>query len=225
VKFGVLGSGTVGRTIAAKLATLGHDVVIGTRDVSALMARTEPDGMGNEPFAAWHEKNQQVEPAVFADAASHGQINFNATSGDGSLEALRSSGDGLSGKVLIDITNPLDFSQGFPPTLSISNSDSLGEQIQREFPTVKVVKSLNTVTAAVMVEPGLVAGGDHAIFVSGDDAAAKGEVTDLLTSFGWKQVIDLGDITTARGTEMYLPLWLRLMGALDTPMFNIAVVR
>ncbi len=151
---------------------------------------------------------------------------FNATNGMGSLEALKLAGESnLNGKILVDISNPLDFSKGMPPSLSVCNTDSLGEQIQRAFPAVKVVKTLNTVTASLMVNPRQLADGDHHVFVSGNDAGAKAQVTDLLkTWFGWKHVIDLGDITTARGTEMYLPLWLRLWGALGTGMLNIKVV-
>ena len=106
------------------------------------------------------------------------------------------------------------------------NTDSLGEQIQRAFPGARVVKALNTVTAAMMVNPQAVGGGDHHVFVSGDDPEAKGEVTRLLRDwFGWRNVLDLGDITTARGTEMYLALWIRMMIAMGSPMFNIKVVR
>jgi 8-hydroxy-5-deazaflavin:NADPH oxidoreductase len=226
MRVGVLGTGMVGRAIAGKLAALGHEVVIGTRDVEALMARTEADAMGNEPFARWSERNPEVKTGTFADAAAHGEVVINATNGAGSLAALRAAGDeNLDGKVLIDIAMPLDFSQGMPPSLFVANTDSLGEQVQRAFPRVKVVKALNTVNALVMVDPALVAGGDHTIFLSGNDEQAKAQVRQLLESFGWRHVVDLGDITTARGTEMYLPLWLRLWAALGTPMFNVKVVR
>lgn len=223
---GVLGTGMVGRAIAGRLSGLGHQVVIGTRDVNALMARTEPDAMGNEPFAGWSEKNPEVKPATFADAAGHGEVVVNATNGAASIDALRAAGEeNLNGKVLIDISNPLDFSQGMPPSLFVSNTDSLGEQIQRVFPGAKVVKALNTVNASVMADPSLVAGGDHSIFVCGNDQQAKAQVTELLRSFGWEHIVDLGDITTARGAEMYVTLWVRLWMALGTPMFNIKVVR
>jgi predicted dinucleotide-binding enzyme len=150
----------------------------------------------------------------------------NATAGAVSLEALEQAGeDNLSGKVLIDISNPLDFSKGMPPTLSVVNTDSLGEQIQRRFPEAKVVKTLHTMNAYLMVDPAQLAGGDHSVFVSGDDPEAKAAVTDLLRSFGWTDIIDLGDITTARGTEMMLPVWLRLFGALQKPVFNFKIVR
>jgi len=226
MRFGVLGTGTVGRSIGSRLAELGHDVMVGTRDVDALLARTEPDAMGNEPFATWIKENPQVKLGDFAEAAAHGEVVVNATNGAGSVDALRMAGEAnLHGKVLIDIANPLDFSQGMPPSLFVSNTDSLGEQIQRAFPDVSVVKALNTVNGFAMADPSLVSGGEHTIFVSGNDQQAKSRVTEILRSFGWRDIVDLGDITTARGTEMYLPLWLRLWGSLDTPMFNIKVVR
>ncbi|NTU64818.1 MAG: NADP oxidoreductase, partial [Chloroflexi bacterium] len=131
----------------------------------------------------------------------------------------------LNGKTLIDISNPLDFSKGMPPTLFVKDSDSLAEQIQRAFPKVNVVKTLNTMTASVMVNPGQLAGGDHTVFVSGNDAGAKAQVAELLKGFGWRDIIDVGDITTARGTEMLLPIWIRLMGALQTPFFNFKIVK
>jgi 8-hydroxy-5-deazaflavin:NADPH oxidoreductase len=226
MRIGILGTGVVGRTLAGKLAERGNDVVMGSRDPSALAGRTEPDRMGNESFAEWYGKHPAVRLATFAESAAHGQVVVNATAGAAALEALRSAGeDNLAGKVLLDISNPLDAAQGFPPPLFVSNTDSLAERIQRAFPRARVVKSLNTVTAAVMVDPSLVAGGDHAAFVSGDDDEAKEQVTSLLRdAFGWRHVIDLGDITSARGAEMYMALWLRLMGALETPMFNVSIV-
>jgi hypothetical protein len=226
MKYGVLGTGTVGRVIGSRLAELGHEVTIGTRDVDTLLARTEPDAMGNEPFESWRGKHPEIGLGTFAAAAAASELLVNATNGAGSLEALRAAGEkSLDGKVLIDIANPLDFSGGMPPSLSVSNTDSLGEQIQRAFPDVRVVKALNTMNAFVMADPSLVAGGEHTVFVSGNDEQAKAQVTEILRSFGWKDVIDLGDITTARGTEMYLPLWLRLWGALGTGTFNISVAR
>jgi 8-hydroxy-5-deazaflavin:NADPH oxidoreductase len=127
--------------------------------------------------------------------------------------------------VLVDIANPLDFSKGMPPTLFVSNDDSLGERIQRAFPELKVVKALNTMSCTVMVNPALLPG-EHATFVSGNDAGAKAQVKQILTEgFGWKQVVDLGDITTARGTESFLPLWIRLWGALRTADFNVQIVK
>jgi 8-hydroxy-5-deazaflavin:NADPH oxidoreductase len=226
MKIAVLGTGMVGRTIAGALAGLGHDVVIGTRDPKATLARTEPDMMGTAPFAQWHAANTGIGVAAFAEAAAGAELIVNATHGGGSLAALSAAGSGnLAGKIIMDIANPLDFSQGMPPSLNPVNTDSLGEQIQRAFPEARVVKTLNTMTASVMVDPARVAGGDHSVFVSGNDADAKAVVTELLKGFGHRDVIDLGDITTARGAEMLLPIWLRLWGALGTGEFNFKIAR
>lgn len=226
MKIAVLGTGTVGRTIAAALAGLGHDVVIGTRDPQATLARTEPDVMGTAPFAQWLQSHGQVDVARFADAAAGADLVVNATNGVGSLAALTAAGAAnLAGKVLVDIANPLDFRHGRPPVLNPVNTDSLGEEIQRTFPDVRVVKTLNTMNAALMVEPGRVAGGDHSVFVSGNDSDAKRDVAALLASLGHRDIIDLGDITTARGAEMLLPIWLRLWGALGTADFNFKIAR
>jgi predicted dinucleotide-binding enzyme len=226
-KIAILGTGGVGQTLAASLAGLGHDVLVGTRDVAATLAHTEPNAYGMPPFSAWLRQNPAVRVGTMAEAARHGEVVFNATAGSGSLAALQAAGpDALAGKILLDLSNPLDFSHGMPPTLTVANTDSLGEQIQRALPATLVVKTLNTVTASLMVNPRQVAGGDHALFLSGNDAAAKAQVAQWLAEwFGWQQIIDLGDITTARGTEMYLPLWLRLWGALGTGVFNVKVVR
>jgi 8-hydroxy-5-deazaflavin:NADPH oxidoreductase len=197
MRIGMLGTGVVGRTLRAKLIELGHDVELGSRDPEL----------------------------SFADAAAHGELVFNATAGSGSLEALRMAGaENLAGKVLVDVANPLDSSHGAPPALTVCNTDSLAEQIQREFPDARVVKTLNTVTASVMVEPGVVPG-DHNIFLAGNDLSAKYDVRVLLEAFGWPagRILDLGGIEAARGLEMYLPLWLSLFRAAGTPQINIAV--
>lgn len=226
MRFGILGTGVVSKTIAARLAGLGHEVMVGTRDPEATSSRTEPDAYGNPPFGVWQQEHPEVTLSTFAEAAAHGEIVVNATAGAVSLEALELAGEAnLNGKVLIDIANPLDFSQGMPPTLSVSNTDSLGEQIQRRYPEAKVVKTLNTMNANLMVDPTQLAGAEHTVFVSGDDAEAKDRVSELLRSFGWRDIIDLGDISTARGTEMLLPIWVRLLGALQKPVFNFRIVR
>jgi len=226
MRIAVLGTGVVGQAIAGRLDELGHEVVVGTRDVAATLARTEPDGMGNPPFPEWARAHPTVRVASLADAGAHGEVVVNATSGAGAVDALRGAGtDNLAGKVVVDVSNPLDFSRGFPPTLFVKDEDSLGEQVQRALPGARVVKTLNTMTAGLMVHPELLAGGDHSVFVSGDDAAAKATVTELLHSMGHTDVIDLGGISSARGTEMMLPVWLRLFGVLGTPMFNVKVVR
>ncbi len=226
VRFGILGTGIVGRTIASRLAGLGHEVMVGTRNPADTMSRTEPDTYGNPPFSAWQEEHPEVQLGTFGEASAHGEMVLNATAGAVSLEALELAGEtNLNGKILIDIANPLDFSKGMPPTLLVCNTDSLGEQIQRRFPEAKVVKTLHTMNAYLMVDPAQLASTDHTVFVSGDDAEAKAMVTELLRSFGWTDIIDLGDITTARGSEMLLPIWLRLFGALQKPIFNFKIVR
>jgi predicted dinucleotide-binding enzyme len=221
----VLGTGMVGQAIAARLHQLGHAVVVGTRDPQATLARAEPDQMGNPPFPAWRDAHPGIGLATFAEAAAGADLVINASSGQVTLSVLDLAGaDNLAGKVLLDISNPLDFSAGFPPTLFVKDTDSLAEQVQRAFPQTKVVKTLNTVTASLMVEPKSL-GASSTVFVSGDDAGAKATVVDLLESFGHDDVIDLGALETARGTEMLLPVWLRLMQALGTAQFNLKVVR
>ncbi|MBI2387992.1 MAG: NAD(P)-binding domain-containing protein [Deltaproteobacteria bacterium] len=212
----VLGTGVVGNAIASKLVSLGHEVKMGSRT---------PD---NEKAAAWVKRaGALASQGTFAGAASFGEVVFVCTNGAATLDALHAAGaQPLAGKVLIDVSNPLDFSKGMPPRLFTASDESLGERVQRAFPDAKVVKALNTVNCEVMVDPGRVGGGDHDMFVAGDDAAAKGRVVEILTGwFGWKTVHDLGDITGARGMEMYLPLWLRLWGSLKTADFNVRVVR
>ncbi len=227
MQIAVLGTGIVGRSLSSRLAGLGHDVVIGTRDVDTTLSVAEPDRMGNVPFAQWQADQPEVRLLTFADAGAHGEVVVNATAGGVSLAALESAGaDNLAGKVLIDVANTLDFSQGGPPTLSVVNTDSLGEQIQRAFPDARVVKTLNTMNASVMVDPSRVPG-DHDVFVAGEEADAKETVKGLLRQFGWKDdnIVDLGGIRSARGTEMYLPLWLSLWGVVGSPNYNIKVVR
>jgi hypothetical protein len=216
MRFGVLGTGVVGQTIAGKLVEQGHEVMMGSRQA------------GNEKAVAWvAEAGDGGSEGSFADAAGFGEVVVNATAGGASLEALEAAGsENLAGKVLIDVANALDFSQGMPPTLAVCNDDSLGEQIQRAFPEARVVKALNTVNANVMVSPGALGEATN-LFICGNDEAAKDEVSGLLQTFGWvkERITDLGDITEARGQEMYLPLWLRLYGALGTSEFNIGIVK
>lgn len=227
MRIAVLGTGPVGQALAGKLAELGHEVTVGTRDPEATLARTESDYLGNPPFAAWRDAHQEVGLQTPANAAAGAELAVNATNGAGSIAMLELAGrDNLAGKVLVDVANPLDVSQGMPPSLFVSNTDSLGEQIQRAFPDTRVVKALNTMNCEVMVDPARVPG-EHDVFVCGEDADAKRQVAELLQGFGWpaERIRDLGGISSARGPEMYLALWLRLWGALDTGYFNIAVVR
>jgi predicted dinucleotide-binding enzyme len=205
----------VGNAIATKLVKVGHDVKMGSRTAD------------NAKGAEWVKANgAKASQGTYADAAAFGELLFNCTAGMGSLAALEAAGKAnLAGKVLVDVSNPLDFSKGMPPTLSVANTDSLGEQIQRAFPETKVVKALNTMNCNLMVDASLIKG-EHDVFMCGNDAGAKGKVAELLKgSFGWKSVTDLGDLTAARGQEMYVIFWVRLMGALGSPMFNVHVLR
>jgi predicted dinucleotide-binding enzyme len=216
MKIAVLGTGMVGETIASKLVQLGHEVMMGSRTA------------GNEKAAGWVQKaGKGASQGTFADASRHGELVFNCTQGTASLEALAAAGaENLKGKVLLDLANPLDFSKGMPPRVLVGPDDSLGEQIQRAFPDTRVVKTLNTVNCMVMVDPKRIADAEHHMFVAGNDAAAKGRVNEILKGwFGWKHVLDLGDISASRALEAYLPLWLRLWGALQTGDFSIKVVK
>jgi predicted dinucleotide-binding enzyme len=212
MKMGVLGSGMVAQALSARLAELGHNVVIGTRDPYKLKG--------------WQSSNQRVLIGSFTETARHGEMIINATNGTGSLNALSLAGEeNLAGKILVDVSNPLDFSNGFPPSLTVFGTDSLAEQIQRAFPMARVVKTLNTVNARVMTHPLEVANGDHHVFISANDADAKVQVSELLRSFGWLHIFDLGDLSTARGTEAYVMLWVRLYGSLNTGMINVKIMK
>ena len=227
MKIAVLGTGAVGKALAGKLDELGHDVAVGTRDPAATLQRAEPDLLGGPPFGAWHASHARVAVQTPADAAAEADVIVNATNGAGSIPMLEAAGEErLADKVLVDVSNPLDFSGGRPPTLFVANTDSLGEQIQRRFPRARVVKTLNTMNCEVMVDPAKVPG-EHVVFVCGEDEEAKRDVRRLLQGFGWPEhrILDLGGISSARGTEMYLPLWLRLWGAVGTGTFNVAVLR
>jgi predicted dinucleotide-binding enzyme len=215
MKIAVLGTGAVGRALAGRFAELGHDVTVGTRDPGATGAKEE--------YAAWAADHPAVGLATFADAAVDADLLVNATSGGVSLEVLAQAGD-LRGKVLLDVSNALDFSRGFPPLILAPQDDSIAEQIQRAHPGARVVKSLNTMNAAVMVNPGQLPD-PGSVFVSGDDPDAKATITGLLHELGHTDVIDLGDVTTARGAEWLLPAWVRLIGVVGSPVFNWKVVR
>jgi 8-hydroxy-5-deazaflavin:NADPH oxidoreductase len=227
MKAAVLGTGSVGQTIANRLAGLGHQVVMGTRDVAESKLRKAADAFGNPAIGEWVEKNPSVKLVTFSEAAAFGEIVFNCTKGVYGIEALTLAGkENLTGKTIVDISNPLDFSKGMPPTLTISNDNSLGEEIQKQFPNAKVVKALNTMWCGLMVNPAMINGGDHSTFVCGNDQDAKTQVKAILKSFGWaeKNILDLGDITNSRGTEMYLPLWVRIFGVTQNGAFNIKIV-
>ncbi len=215
MKIGVLGTGMVGTALADGFVGKGHAVKMAARSA------------GNEKARQWVKSAGAMASAgTFADAAAFGEIVFNATRGDASLDALRAAGsENLRGKILVDVANSLDFPKGMPPTLfTAAAGDSLAERIQKEFPDARVVKTLNTINAAVMAHPDRV-GGPSDLFICGGDAEAKARVRELLQQFGWRTFHDLGDISGARGMEAYLLLWLRLWGALGTADFNVRIVR
>jgi predicted dinucleotide-binding enzyme len=229
MKIGIIGTGTVGQTFASKLSALGHEVMIGTRNVAEKMASTSKDGYGNPPFSEWQSANNKVKLGTFAEAAAFGEIILNVTQGGNSINALKLAGiKNLSGKTLIDVANPLDFSKGMPPSLlpELSNTHSLGEEIQKTFPDTKVVKALNTMWCGLMVNPAMIAAGDHTAFICGEDAEAKKQAKSLMKEFGWKDntILDLGGISAARGTEAVLPVWLRIWGATQNGAFNFKIV-
>lgn len=229
MKIGIIGTGSVGQTLASKLTSLGHEIMIGTRNVEEKLGNQTRDHFGNAPFGEWFKQNQHINLGTFAEAAEFGQIIINATEGLHSIDALQIAKDqNLKFKILIDIANPLDFSKGMPPSLypELSNTNSLAEEIQKTFPEAKVVKTLSSMWAGLMVNPAMINNGDHTNFICGNDVEAKEKVKALLNEFGWKNenILDLGDITSARGIEGILPLWLRIMGAKQTGAFNFKIV-
>lgn len=210
MRLAVFGTGMAGRTLAGGFARGGHDVTLGTRDPEVTRARGDV--------------SDDLALAAYADAAAPADVVVLAVNGGGALDALAAAGD-LTGKVVLDVSNPLDFSAGFPPSLSVCNTDSLAEQLQRAHPEARVVKALNTVNATLMVDPRSLADADHTIFVAGDDAAARSTVAGLLADLGWSDVVEFEALSAARGLEMWLPLWVRLMQNLGTAHFNLKLVR
>ncbi len=215
-KIGVFGTGMVGKTIGSKLIQLGYEVKMGSRSST------------NDSASEWVAGNgKNASTGTFAEAASFGEIIFNCTKGEIALEVFKLAGkENLKGKTVIDISNPLDFSKGMPPFLipEFSNTNSLGEEIQKLVPEAHIVKTLNIVNCEVMVDAGK-SGGDPTMFMSGNDAGAKTETRKILNQFGWSDIIDLGDISTARGTEMLLPIWLRTWMATGNGYFAFKIIR
>ena len=213
MKIGILGTGMVGEALGTKLVQLGHDVKMGSRTAN------------NESAAKWAAKNgAKASAGTFGDAAAFGEVVFLCLKGDVELDVVRAVGDSLKGRIVVDVSNPLDFSKGMPPTLLFCNTTSLGEEVQKALPSAKVVKTLNIVNCEVMVSPD-VAGEQPTMLICGNDADAKSKITSLLKNFGWRDIIDLGDITKSRGTEMLLPVWLNLMGTLGHVHFGFKIVR
>lgn len=218
MKIAVLGTGMVGDTIGSRLIDLGHEVKMGSRTADNEKAKA---------FVAKH--HGRASAGTFADAVAFGEIIFNCTAGTGSIDALKMADEAnINGKIIVDIANPLDFTKGMPPSLipELSNTNSLGEEIQKIFPSAKVVKTLNTMWCGLMVNPAMIRNGDHTNFLCGNDVEAKNKVKELLNEFGWKNehILDLGDISSARGTEAVLPIWLRIWNATQNGAFNLKVV-
>lgn len=229
MNIGILGTGSVGQILASKLTSLNHKVMLGTRNVDEKLASQARDHFGNAPFSEWYNLNKQISLGTFAESAEFAEIIINATEGLHSIDALQmAKEENLKAKIIVDISNPLDFSKGMPPTLypDLSNTYSLGEEIQRTFPESKVVKTLNTMWAGLMVNPAMINNGDHTNFICGNDVNAKERVKSILNEFGWKNenILDIGDITSARGMEGILSIWLRIMGIRQTGAFNFKVV-
>lgn len=226
MRIGILGTGEVGRTLGAALAKRGHEVMLGTRDVKRKMAETTEDPE-MPSLSDWLAQHPRVRLGKFSEAGAHGEMLFNATAGHASVEALaKISPADLKKKILVDVANALGpWGQG-PVSLFVSNTDSLAERIQRAHPSMRLVKALNTVTAHLMTDPGSLAGGDHDIFVAGNDPEARDAVSRFLRDeFGWRTVVDLGDLSAARGMEMMIMLWVNIWTALGTSNFNFKVVR
>jgi len=223
MKIGIIGSGVVAQTLGKAWLGQGQDVALGTRDPNKL----DDKKMFATSLREWQAQTENRGRILsFQDAAAYGEILVNATSGTVSLDALRLAGaNKVGGKVLVEVANELDASKGMPPRALAAQDRCLAEKIQAEFPNLKVVKTLNTVNAFVMVNPKGLAGGDHTVFVSGNDAGAKAQVKELLQGFGWADILDLGDISTARGPEMYMAMWIRLWGATGTGNLNMKVQR
>jgi 8-hydroxy-5-deazaflavin:NADPH oxidoreductase len=209
VQIGIVGTGVVARFLGQAWADAGHQVSFGTRDPE--QTRTREEWAGSDlPLAAYVDLE--------------GQVYVNSTKGDGSLAALKAVGPALNGKVVIDTSNALDSTSGFPPSLFVKDTDSLAEQLQRALPEARLVKMFNTMAHEVMVDPaGLPQ--ESTVFVAGNDEKARQTAKELAGDLGWTDVLDLGDLTAARGLEMYISLWLRIYGVLGRPEFNIKVVR
>ena len=228
MKIAILGTGMVGQGLALALQAKGHTVMMGTRDVAATLANTQPSAFGMPSFGVWHKDHSSIRVSTFAEAAQFGDVLVNASNGAVSLDVLRLAHmDTVGNKVLIDLANDLDTSQGMPPLSRSSDvaGQGLAEKIQAAYPNLRVVKTLNTMSVQVMVNPNLVAGGDSTVFMSGNDADAKKTVHSILQSFGWKDIMDLGDIRSSRAVEMLLPVWLRAWGVIGQTPFNFKIVR
>jgi 8-hydroxy-5-deazaflavin:NADPH oxidoreductase len=229
MKIAIFGTGMVGQNLATALASKGHSVTIGTRDVRKSLATADANAFGMPAFGTWHKANSQIQVATFADAAASSELLINATNGAVIIDILQDiPKQNFDSKVMIDAANALDVSKGMPPRVSITDTAgaSNGERLQAAFPTLRVVKALNTITAFAMLNPAAVADGDSTLFMCGNDASAKATVLELLQSYGWKDVLDLGDISSSGAMELMMPIWFRVWAKLgQTTVFNYKIVR
>ena len=230
MKVAILGTGNVGQSFAEKFIELGNEVFMGTRDVIKTLERKATDNYGSLPFGEWHTKNEKVTLTTFAEAVQAGEIIVNALQGGVTIAAVEGCNpSSFDNKIVIDIANPLDFSNGFPPSLlpNLQNTNSLGEELQKKIPNAKVVKTLNTMWSGFMVNPRMLNNGDHQNFICGNDAYAKLKVIAMLETFGWdkENILDLGGIENARGTEAVLLIWTRIYGTTQSGAFNFKIVK
>ena len=211
MKIGVLGTGEVGRTLATGFFSAGHEVM--------MAGRTE------EKARAWANEHNGAQAGTYTEAAGFGELVVLSVNGAVAVDVLMLVSGEVGGKVVIDTTNPLSFPEDKPMELLVANTDSIAEQLQQAVSAARVVKALNMMNSRVMVNPERLAG-DHVACIAGNDREAREVVRSLLeTAFGWKTILDLGDITAARGMESWMHLWLKLWGALGTAQFNIGIVR
>jgi len=230
MKVVILGTGNVGQTLAEKLISLDHEVMMGTRDVAVTLERKGSGNSGDLSFGEWHSNNKKVQLMTFQDVVREGELIINALHGAAVIPVIQSCNlSDFDNKLIMDIANPLDFSKGFPPSLlpGMNNTNSLGEEIQKLLPNSKVVKTLNTMWCGIMVNPEMINNGAHQNYICGNDKEAKEKVTDLLASFGWNKdyILDLGDITNARGSESTLLIWTRIYGIMGSGAFNMKIVK
>lgn len=213
MRVGILGSGVVGQSLGRGFAGRGHEVVLGTRT---------PD---SEKLAPWkREVGDRGRTGTFAQAAAYGEVLVVAVLGTAAEQAIDLAGPrSFDGKVVIDVTNPLDFSKGMPPGLFVGMTDSLGERIQRKLPRAKVVKCFNIVNNQTMIDPSNT-GTKPTMLLCGNDEGAKRKVTEILEQFGWDDVVDIGGIDGARWLEAHVPLWVRVTMQKNTWFLGFKVV-
>ncbi|MHB9034018.1 MAG: NADPH-dependent F420 reductase [Anaerolineae bacterium] len=226
MKIGILGTGTVGRTLADKLQQLGHSVVIGTRDPADTLKREENTESGLTAMRAWLHDHAEIPLKTMAEAAEFAEMVICAVDGLVLQDALEAANPGnLYGKILVDLTNAVTGAPDGSSGLLVANTESMAERVQRSLPKTRVVKTLNNISAPLMVDPQQLANGGHTVFLCGNDGDARQQVHELLQQMGWSDVIDLGDLSAARSLEMLVLLWFNLWQTLGTEMFNLKVVR